>query len=65
MERAGFRVDQQVSALGTVPGLLRFAEESQAVGLILVKHVYEAEWAGQGWTASEGGLLEEEFPEDP
>ena len=54
-----------MSALGTVPGLLRFAEESQAVGLILVKHVYEAEWAVQGWTASEGGLLEEEFPEDP
>lgn len=30
-----------------------------------MKHVYEAEWAVQGWTASEGGLLEGEFPEGP
>lgn len=49
-----------MAAPGTVLGLLGFAKDSYAMSLILIlKHVCDVEWAVQGVTESDGGLLED------
>lgn len=55
LERADFKIHQQVIALGTVPGLLGFAKDSSAMSPIFTKHAYETEWAVQGLTESDMG----------
>lgn len=54
-----------MAAPGPVLGLLGSAKDSYATRLILVlTHVSDVEWAGQGVTESDGGLLED-FHEGP
>lgn len=57
MERAGFKINHQVAALGSVLGLLGFARDSYAMSLILKKSILGMEWKAQDLPESGAGTL--------